>query len=296
MAENFGNVIVNDLVVDSKFSSLLLPNLFYGDWMIPGVTYNDAYETDATGSGGLFVRRLKIAKGKPSRPGADYTNVNSDSDLKRIVLNNSYDRSIKIHLAQEAQVSFELAASYYELVLRQVREDMNQSGLACLYTEGTVEASPSGKTAKTKLLNARAKMQEKKVNPTVVLCSPQFYSQIIDESGNQHTPGINDEVNKSGLVKDWLGFTFVMANGLTDGDDSEYIDYAEETKVVTSANMKNVEFILMEPRTFHCVTSVTSMRMIGSEHFPGQLVQATIINGYRVTNKDGIYVATAAGA
>ena len=292
MAENFGNVIVSDLVMDSKYSSLLLPNLFYGDWMIPGVTYNDVYENDATGNGGIFVRRLKLAKGKPSKPGSDYKNVNADADIARIVLNNSYDRSIKIPLAQEAQVSFELAASYYELVLRQVREDMNQSGLACLYTEGTVGSSPSGNTAKNKLLTARANMQTKKINPSVVLCSPQFYSQIIEESGNQHTPGINEQINKSGIVTNWLGFTFVMANGLTDGDNSEYIDHTDETKVVTSADMKKVEFILMDPRAFHCITSATSMRMIGSEHFPGRLVQTTIINGYRVTNKDGIYVAT----
>ena len=294
MAENFGNVIVNDLVMDSKFSGLLLPNLFHGDWMVPGVTFNDAYEKDATGVGGIVVRKLNIARGKPAKPGRDYENEKATSELKRIILNNSYDRSIPIHVAQEAQVGFDLAASYYELVLRQVREDMNQSGLACLYTEGTVEASPSGKTAKSKLLSARAKMQEKKVNPSVVLCSPQFYSQIIDESGTQYTPGINEETNKSGIMKNWLGFTFVMASGLSDSDSSDYIDYTDEMKTVASADMKKVEFILYEPRVFHCVNSVTNMRMIPSEHFSGLLVQTTVINGYRVTHRDGIYVATSA--
>ena len=68
-------IMVNNFQVDERYSSLLLPNLFFGDWMVPGVTYNDEYERDATGAGGIWVRKLKITPGDPTLPGGDYTNT-----------------------------------------------------------------------------------------------------------------------------------------------------------------------------------------------------------------------------
>lgn len=289
-------IMVNSFQVDERYSSLLLPNLFFGDWMVPGVTYNDEYERDATGAGGIWVRKLKITPGDPALPGGDYTNTTPESDLAQIVLNNSYDRSTKINAALEAQTGVNLAASYYELNLRQVREDMNQSGLACLYTEGSKATAPTAATAKGKILASCAAMAKKKVKPTVALCSPDFYYTVVAEAGSQYIPDINNRINDSGTVGNWLGINFIMVNGLSTPNVSKYIDYTSTTKSATAANLNGVEYVLLDPRVFHCVTSVTSMRMINSEHFPGQLAQCTVVNGYRVTNADGIHVATKASA
>lgn len=285
-------IMINSFQVDERYSNLLLPNLFFGDWMVPGVTYNDEYEKDATGAGGIWVRKLKTTAGSPQLPGADYVNTNPDAELAQIVLNNSYDRSTKIHAAQEAQTGVGLAAAYYELNLRQVREDMNQSGLSCLYTEGTVGVAPSANTAKAKILGSAAAMAKNKIKPTVALCSPDFYYSVVAEAGSQYIPDINNRINDSGTVGNWLGINFVLANGLSTVAASEYINYAGTKKSVTAANLNAVEYVLLDPRVFHCVTSVTSMRLINSEHFPGQLAQCTVVNGYRVTNAAGVHVAT----
>lgn len=287
------SIMINSFAVDERYSSLLLPNLFFGDWMVPGVTYNDEYERDATGAGGIWVRKLKTTPGDPTLPGGDYNSVNPEAELAQIVLNNSFDRSTKIHAATEAQTGVNLAASYYELNLRQVREDMNQSGLACLYTEGTKGTVPTASTAKGKILGSCAAMAKKKVRPTVALCSPDFYYEVVAEAGSQFIPDINNRINETGTVGNWLGINFVMVNGLATTTATKYIDYSGTTKSATAANLNGAKYILLDPRVFHCVTSVTSMRLINSEHFPGQLAQTTVVNGYRVTNADGVHVATA---
>lgn len=291
-------LLIGSANMDERYSPILAPNLFYGDWLSPGVTYNDNYQTDNAGR--IYLHKLTTSLGVPSTPGSDYTDEKYADTLIQATFNNEFNASKKIYGSQAAQVAFPAAEENLRVVTQQVRENMNQSALACLLTEGTTSATTTAITAanvKSLILAERTAASKSKVRPGIVLCSPEVYSAILEAAGTQYVPDINNRINDSGAVGHWLGMTFIECNGLAEATSkATYYDYAGTKKEIATTALPLTDFIMYDKEFFSVLPSVTNYRIIDSERFFGSLAQATVLVGYRVFEAGAVRIKKHAAA
>lgn len=280
------SIIYGTLNVDERYSPILEPNLYYDAWMVEGQTYTDQYQTGP--AGGIFVHKLRSSAVAPGTPGRDFTDEAAQDDLIPILLNNNYQKSKKIYGVQAAAVAFAIGEAQLANAVNEVKEGVGQSGLACLISEGTASATTTAITAanvKAQLLKERAALSKSKCKGDVVLCSPDFYAVVLEAAGTQFTPGWNEQVNGSGRVGRWLGFTFVEVNGLAEGTNKPtYYNHAGAKIEVAVADLALVDFIMYDHMAFSAIPNLEAMRLVDSENFVGTKAQVEMNYGYRITN------------
>ena len=286
------SIIYGSLNVDERYSPILEPNLFYDTWMVEGQTYTDRYQTGP--AGGIYVHKLGSTAVAVGTPGRDFTDEATSDDLIPILLNNNYQKSKKIYGVQAAAVAFAVGEAQLANAVSEVKEGVGQSGLACLLSEGTASTATTAITAanvKSMLLKERAALSKAKCKGDVVLCSPDFYAVVLEAAGTQFTPGWNENVNSSGNVGRWLGFTFVEVNGLAEGTNKPtYYNYAGTKVEVAVANLALVDFIMYDHNAFSAIPNLEAMRVVDSENFVGSKAQVEMNYGYRVTNSAAVRI------
>lgn len=276
-------IMYNQLNVDEKYSAILEPNLYFGSVFVPGVTCTDKYQTGP--AGGIYVHKISTTACEVGTPGRDFTDEEAKDELIPILLNNNYLKSKKIRGVQAAAVKFPLANERLATAIAEAREGWQLSAGACLVNEATVSADTTAATKeniKSVILAVRKEIVKKKGRANVVMCSPDFYTTILEAAGSEFTPSRNDKINESGNVGHWLGFLFVENNGLS-AANAKYYDHTGTLKTVSFAN---VDFIMYYNETFSAVTNFETARIVDTTAFVGSLAQTEINSGFRVTNKD----------
>ena len=99
------------------------------------------------------------------------------------------------------------------------------------------------------------------------------------------------ELLATGNVGQWLGFTFVEANGATGS-----IKYYDHTGAQKTVDMSKVQYVMYYHETLSVVSNFEVARIIDSERFAGSLAQVEMNTGYRVTNSKLARVRKVAGA
>lgn len=280
------SIIYGQLNVDERYSPILEPNLYYDTWMVEGQTYTDHFQTGP--AGGIYVHKLTSSAVTPGTPGRDFTDEATADNLLQIFLNNNYQKSKKIYGVQAAAVAFAVGEAQLANAVNEVKEGIGQSGLACLISEGTASTTTTAINAqnvKQMILKERAALSKAKCKGDVVLCSPDFYAVVLETAGTQFVPGWNEQVNGSGRVGRWLGFTFVEANGLAEGTNKPtYYNYACTKVEIAVADLALVDFIMYDHMAFSAIPNLEAMRVVDSENFVGSKAQVEMNYGYRVTN------------
>ena len=110
-------------------------------------------------------------------------------------------------------------------------------------------------------------------------------------AGKDFTPSTNDRIAATGNVGQWLGFTFVEANGATGS-----IKYYDHTGAQKTVDMSKVQYVMYYHETLSVVSNFEVARIIDSERFAGSLAQVEMNTGYRVTNSKLARVRKVAGA
>src|SRR5574344_505461 len=110
----------NGHYVDDKYSSLVEPNLFANNILIPGVTFTDKYQTGPGGQ--IFVHKPGISVLEASHPGADFEDVIVQDSLVTIALDKQFNRSRKIYSATEASVEYPIVQAEMETAIKEVRD------------------------------------------------------------------------------------------------------------------------------------------------------------------------------
>lgn len=266
-----------DLHVDEKYKPVILPNLFYRTWMVPGVTFQDV-STD--GAGAWFWHKLTSSgAAEPGVPGRDFSDEAAADTLVQATFNNNFQRSKKIYGVQAAAVAIPVANEHLGLAVNEVAEGKNLSGLACLITEGTASATT---TAITKdnfskmILAERQAVVEAKGVADVVLCSPAFFATMLETAGTKYTPATNEKLIAAaagGQVGSYLGMVWIEVNGFAHGKDIKYYDFSGTQKSVTAANLKLVDFVMYDHNAFGAGDNFTMARLRDSERFAGTLAQ-----------------------
>lgn len=271
-------VLYNTQNVDEKYSSILEPNLYYNSVMVPGVTFTDKYETGPAGQ--IYVHKLNTAAVEPGKPGRDFTDEEAKDELIPIQLNNNFQKSKKIYGVQAAAVSFPIAEENLSIAISECREGWMLSGIACLTQEGTAATATAAITdVKADIVATRTEIVKAKGRANVVLCTPDFYGQVLLAAGKDFTPVMNDRIADTGNVGRWLGMTFVEANGAT--GSLKYINNAGTTKTVA---MTDVQYVMYYHEALSIISNFETTRIVDSENFVGSKAQVEMNTGYRVTN------------
>lgn len=271
-------VLYNAQNVDEKYSSILEPNLYYNSVMVPGVTFTDKYETGPAGQ--IYVHKLSTTAVEPGKPGRDFTDEETKDELIPIQLNNNFQKSKKIYGVQAAAVSFPIAEEKLSIAISECREGWMLSGIACLTQEGTAAAATAAITdVKADIVATRTEIVKAKGRANVVLCTPDFYGQVLLAAGKDFTPVMNDRIADTGNVGRWLGMTFVEANGAT--GSLKYINNAGTTKTVA---MTDVQYVMYYHEALSIISNFETTRIVDSENFVGSKAQVEMNTGYRVTN------------
>ena len=209
-------------------------------------------------------------------------------------MNNNFQKSKKIYGVQAAAVSIALGNEQLQIATSEVGEGWSQSGLACLIKEGTAASDTSAITkanVKSKILAARTEVVKAKGKADVVLCTPELFSIILEASGSDFTPEINNYMNATGQVGKWLGFTFVECTGLAEGTYTpEYYDYSGTKQTVAIEDLAKVDFIMYNHEAFSIVPNFEVARIVDSENFAGSKAQVEMNCGYRVTSAAQVLV------
>lgn len=271
-------VMYNNLHVDERYASTLEPNLYYNPVLVPGVTFSDDYETGPAGQ--IYVHKLTTSAAEPGTPGRDFQDENASDDLISIQMNNNFHKSKKIYGVQASAVSFDLAEAKLSLATQECREGWMQSGLACLVQEGTAATLTSAITdVKDDIIKTRTEIVKAKGRADVMMCSPEFYGQVLLAAGKEFTPTMNDRIAKEGNVGVWLGMTFVEANGLTGS-----LKYYDNTGSLKTVDCSKVQYVMYYHKALSVITNFETARVVDSELFVGSKAQVEMNTGYRVTN------------
>lgn len=272
MAIKYGN-----LHVDEKYKPIVLPNLFYRTWMVPGVTFQDV---SSDNHGAWFWHKLtSTGAAVPGTPGRDFTDEAAVDTLVQATFNNNFQKSKKIYGVQAAAVAMPVANEHMALAINEVAEGKNMSGLACLITEGA--ASPTT-TVITKsnfddqVLAERQAIVEAKGTADTVLCSPAFFASMLGWAGTKYVPSTNEKLLAAaagGQVGSFLGMNWIECNAFASKTDIKYYDYSGALKTVAAADLNKVDFVMYDHNALGAGDNFTMARLRDSERFAGVLAQ-----------------------
>ena len=283
-----------DLHVDAKYQPIILPNLFYRTWLVPGVTYQDV-SSDANGA--WFWHKLtSTGAPEPGVPGRDFVDEKAADTLVQATFNNNFQRSKKIYAVQAAAVAMPVANEHLGLAINEVAEGKNLSGLACLITEGTVSETTTAITKSNfedQVLAERQKVVENKGTADTVLCSPAFFASMLGWAGTKYTPSTNEKLLAAaagGQVGSYLGMNWIEVNAFAHKADIKYYDYSGTLKTVTAADLANVDFIMYDHNAFGVGDNFTMARLRDSENFAGTKAQAEDNTAFRVLEPGAVRI------
>lgn len=295
MAIKYGN-----LHVDEKYKSVILPNLFYKTWLVPGVTCQDV-STD--NNGGWFWHKLtSTGAAKPGKPGRDFKDEEADDTLVQCVFNNNFQKSKKIYGAQAAAVAFSVAEEHLALAVNEVGEGKHMSALACLITEGEAATKTTAITVanfKSEVLAVRKEIVDSKGVADIMLCSTSFFATMLEFAGEKYIPSTNEKLLAAaagGQVGNFMGMTWFEVNGFSNTENITYFDYSDTEKTVTAADLALVDFIMYDHNTLGTGDNFTMARLKDSERFAGVLAQTEDNVGLRVLEPTVVRVRKHAAA
>lgn len=283
-----------DLHVDDKYKPIVLPNLFYRTWLVPGVTYQDV---SSDNNGAWFWHKLtSTGAPEPGVPGRDFQDEKAADTLVQATFNNNFQRSKKIYAVQASAVAMPVANEHLGLAINEVAEGKNLSGLACLITEGTASGSTTAITKNNfeeMVLAERKAVVEAKGTADTVLCSPTFFAAMLGWAGTKYTPTTNEKLLAAaagGQVGTYLGMNWIEVNAFAHKSDVKYYDYSGTMKTVTAANLALVDFIMYDHNAFGVGDNFTMARLKDSENFAGVKAQAEDNTAFRVLEAGAVRV------
>lgn len=275
------SVIYGNQNEDTKFAPIVEPNLYYNSVFAPGKTFTDKYEEGP--AGGIYVHKLATQAVGVGTPGRDFQDVTASDSLIQIVLNNNFQQSKKIYGVQAAAVSINLVNENLSIASQEVGESWNAAGLACLIAEGTTASSTASitkNTVKKAIIDARKQIVKAKGRANVLLASPDTFACILEAAGAEFVPEMNEHINQTGTVGQWLGLTVLECAALA-AASGEYYN-AAGSKVTSS--FSGVDFIMYNKDALSIITNLDAARVKDSENFVGSKAQVEINSGFRVTS------------
>lgn len=274
---------------DEKYSSIVEPNLYANSIFQPGISYTDKYEV-------ADAYAAKVAKvgvgdfGDPTTGVGDYSHENASDELITIPYNNCFKESKKMYNIQLQSVGYDMGEENLAVAIQKVRVRKDRSGVACLVQEGTYSANTTASTAaalKANVLAVKKELMDDDANPTVAICSNEFYTTMLSVAGNEFTGDVKNFVAQEGQIGKWLGILWIPTSvlGLTNAK------YYDNTGTLKTVAFKDIEFIMYDAEALSILGNVTDNGLYdGHPAFNGVAAQHELYAGFKVTNSKRVRV------
>lgn len=282
-------LLVGSATVASGMSPVVEGALYADEVFIDGLTYTSKYDVSAAGQ--IQVEKYSPDNSiTPKTPGTNFTDTEYANTVVEINCNNSFQKSAKVPAYYEASMPTSVLANKTWDTTEAVRIGRQKSGLAVLVDKGLKSDSTTALTVdtiKSQVLTDRAYLRKLHAKPNVVICTVDAYNLILEASGKDFTPGINDEVTRTGRVGMWLGMIFIESSLLSQDEKYTYLDGSGNSVEVDTTG---VDYIMYDYNALSIIDKLTLLRIIDSENFAGSKVQEEIDVGYAITNTDCVIV------
>lgn len=276
-------MLVGQINGDERYSAIVEPNLYSNAIFQPGITYTDKYEV----ADAYAAKVAKVGVGAyadPSTGVGDYSHEDASDELITIPYNNCFKESKKMYNIQMQSVSYNMGEENLAVAIQKVRVRKDRSGVACLVQEGTVSGVTGASTAttlKANVLAVKKELMDDDANPTVAICSNEFYTTLLSIAGDEFTSDVKNFVSQEGQVGRWLGILWIPTSIL----NLASAKYYDNTGSLKTVSFDKVEFVMYDADAFSILGNVTDNGLYdGHPAFNGVAAQNELYAGFKVTN------------
>lgn len=276
-------MLVGQINGDERYSAIVEPNLYSNAIFQPGITYTDKYEV----ADAFAAKVAKVGVGTyadPSTGVGDYSHEAATDELITIPYNNCFKESKKMYNIQMQSVSYNMGEENLAVAIQKVRVRKDRSGVACLVHEGTVSEVVDASTAatlKANVLAVKKELLDDDANPTVAICTNEFYTTMVSIANNEFTSDVKNFVSQEGQVGRWLGILWIPTSIL----NLASAKYYDNTGSLQTVSFDKVEFIMYDADAFSILGNVTDNGLYdGHPAFNGVAAQNELYAGFKVTN------------
>lgn len=276
-------MLVGQINGDERYSAIVEPNLYSNAIFQPGITYTDKYEV----ADAFAAKVAKVGVGAyadPSTGVGDYSHEAASDGLITIPYNNCFKESKKMYNIQMQSVSYNMGEENLAVAIQKVRVRKDRSGVACLVHEGTVSSVVDASTAttlKANVLAVKKELMDDDANPTVAICTNEFYTTMLSIANNEFTSDVKNFVSQEGQVGRWLGILWIPTSIL----NLPSAKYYDNTGVLQTVDFSNIEFVMYDADAFSILGNVTDNGLYdGHPDFNGVAAQNELYAGFKVTN------------
>ena len=276
-------MLVGQINGDERYSAIVEPNLYSNAIFQPGITYTDKYEV----ADAFAAKVAKVGVGAyadPSTGVGDYSHEAASDELITIPYNNCFKESKKMYNIQMQSVSYNMGEENLAVAIQKVRVRKDRSGVACLVQEGTASGVTGASTAanlKANVLAVKKELLDDDANPTVAICTNEFYTTMLSIANNEFTSDVKNFVSQEGQVGRWLGILWIPTSIL----NLASAKYYDNTGTLKTVSFDKVEFIMYDADAFSILGNVTDNGLYdGHPAFNGVAAQNELYAGFKVTN------------
>ena len=276
-------MLVGQINGDERYSAIVEPNLYSNAIFQPGITYTDKYEV----ADAFAAKVAKVGVGAyadPSTGVGDYSHENASDELITIPYNNCFKESKKMYNIQMQSVSYNMGEENLAVAINKVRVRKDRAGVACLVHEGTASSVVDASTAttlKANVLAVKKELMDDDANPTVAICSNEFYTTMLSIANNEFTSDVKNFVSQEGQVGRWLGILWIPTSIL----NLASAKYYDNTGSLQTVSFDKVEFVMYDADAFSILGNVTDNGLYdGHPAFNGVAAQNELYAGFKVTN------------
>ena len=276
-------MLVGQINGDERYSAIVEPNLYSNAIFQPGITYTDKYEV----ADAFAAKVAKVGVGAyadPSTGVGDYSHENASDELITIPYNNCFKESKKMYNIQMQSVSYNMGEENLAVAIQKVRVRKDRSGVACLVHEGTASSVVDASTAttlKANVLAVKKELMDVDANPTVAICTNEFYTTMLSIANNEFTSDVKNFVSQEGQVGRWLGILWIPTSIL----NLPNAKYYDNTGVLQTVDFSDIEFVMYDADAFSILGNVTDNGLYdGHPAFNGVAAQNELYAGFKVTN------------
>ena len=276
-------MLVGQINGDERYAAIVEPNLYSNAIFQPGITYTDKYEV----ADAFAAKVAKVGVGAfadPSTGVGDYSHEEASDELITIPYNNCFKESKKMYNIQMQSVSYNMGEENLAVAINKVRVRKDRAGVACLVHEGTVSSVVDASTAttlKANVLAVKKELMDDDANPTVAICTNEFYTTMLSIANNEFTSDVKNFVSQEGQVGRWLGILWIPTSIL----NLASAKYYDNTGSLQTVDFDKVEFVMYDADAFSILGNVTDNGLYdGHPAFNGVAAQNELYAGFKVTN------------
>lgn len=248
------------------------------------------FDTIDAGSVSLFYESSLAELNSESVP-KDYVNTGASNTLITIPMNNFFDDSRKIYAAQATSLPYDKAATELTKLANKSARQNACTELACLATEGTKKAGEEITSANIKqtILDDQSAIRNTGANPTIAVCTPEFYAKLVIAAGESLKTVEADNRWLSAIVGSFLGIYWVSSPLLAKTD----VTYINAAGTKTAAAFTDVDYVMWDGSKFAAINRINEFAIKdGGAVFAGSAACMSSMLGVKLLEATACIVRT----